>query len=107
MATPSNSDHTRSWERVANEAAAEKPPILDVRFAVLRQIQTEIQATSEAPSRDSLLTDLLCLFNLGFSRAVLGGVAVGTLTVAVLGWRAYGVTSELLLCLSATSHLAI
>jgi len=106
MATPSNSDHTRSWERVAKEAAAEKSPVLDVRIAVLRQIQTETQTGSEAPSGDSLLTELMYLFHLSFSRAVLGGVAIGALTVAALGWRAYEATSELLLCLAATSHSA-
>ena len=46
------------------------------------------------------------LFHLSFSRAVLGGVAVGAITVAALGWRAYEATSELLHCLGATSHSA-
>jgi hypothetical protein len=106
MATPSSSDHIRSWERVAKDAAAEKPPVLDVRIAVLRQIQTEIHASSETPSEESLLTELMYLFHLSFSRAVLGGVAVGAITVAALGWRAYEATSELLHCLGATSHSA-
>lgn len=106
MATPLNSDNIRSWERIAKEAAAEKPPLLDLRTAVLRQIQTETKASSRVPSRDSLLTELTYLFYLSFSRAILCGVAVGVLTVAAFGWRAFGSTSELLLCLAATPHSA-
>jgi hypothetical protein len=106
MATPSNNDHSRSWRQIAKEAATEKPPILDLRFAVLSQIQTEIQATSDEPTRESLLTELLYLFQSVFSRVVLGGAVVGTLTVALLGWRAYQVISEQVLCLAVTSHSA-